>query len=118
MGFIANLENKASHGIVKDALVALGCMEHRGGCGADNDSGDGSGVMTSIPWDLFNNWADKQGIATFDKAHTGVGMIFFPNDEKLMKEAKQGNFELLDSQVLFCLPPHNGYMMTLLGQQH
>ncbi|PQQ02443.1 ferredoxin-dependent glutamate synthase chloroplastic [Prunus yedoensis var. nudiflora] len=42
VGFIANLENKASHGIIEDALTALGCMEHRGGCGADNDSGDGS----------------------------------------------------------------------------
>ncbi|KAI3472270.1 hypothetical protein Pfo_029758 [Paulownia fortunei] len=49
VGFIANLDNKSSHEIVKDALTALGCMEHRGGCGADNDSGDGSGLMTSIP---------------------------------------------------------------------
>ncbi|XP_047323028.1 ferredoxin-dependent glutamate synthase 1, chloroplastic/mitochondrial-like [Impatiens glandulifera] len=88
VGFIAHLENKPSHEIVKDALTALGCMEHRGGCGADNDSGDGSGVMTSIPWDLFNNWADKQGLASFDKVHTGVGMVFLPNDENLLKEAK------------------------------
>ncbi|KAK9128989.1 hypothetical protein Syun_017786 [Stephania yunnanensis] len=89
VGFIANLENKASHEIVKDALTALGCMEHRGGCGADNDSGDGSGVMTSIPWDLFNNWADKQGLASLDKLHTGVGMIFLPQDDSSMKEAKK-----------------------------
>lgn len=88
VGFIANLENKASHQIIKDALTALGCMEHRGGCGADNDSGDGSGLMTSIPWDLFNNWANKQGIASFDKLHTGVGMVFLPKDDNLMKEAK------------------------------
>ncbi|KAG9156250.1 hypothetical protein Leryth_009131 [Lithospermum erythrorhizon] len=88
VGFIAHLENKASHKIVKDALVALGCMEHRGGCGADNDSGDGSGVMTSIPWELFNDWAEKEGLPAFDKAHTGVGMVFFPKDENLMKEAK------------------------------
>ncbi|KAA8517983.1 hypothetical protein F0562_015457 [Nyssa sinensis] len=90
VGFIANLENKASHEIIKDALTALGCMEHRGGCGADNDSGDGSGLLTSIPWDLFNNWADKQGIASFDKLHTGVGMVFLPKDDDLMKEAKTG----------------------------
>lgn len=88
VGFIAHLENKPSHQIVKDALTALGCMEHRGGCGADNDSGDGSGVMTSIPWDLFDNWADKQGLASFDKLHTGVGMVFLPKDENLLKEAK------------------------------
>ncbi|KAK4359624.1 hypothetical protein RND71_021853 [Anisodus tanguticus] len=89
VGFIANLDNKASHGIVKDALVALGCMEHRGGCGADNDSGDGSGLMTSIPWDLFNDWAEKEGIAVFDKLHTGVGMIFLPKDCNQMNEAKK-----------------------------
>lgn len=92
VGFIANLENKASHEIVKDALTALGCMEHRGGCGADNDSGDGSGVMTSIPWDLFDDWAAKQGIASFDKLHTGVGMVFLPKDSGLEEEAKIGNF--------------------------
>ncbi|KAF8043734.1 hypothetical protein BT93_A1910 [Corymbia citriodora subsp. variegata] len=89
VGFIANLENKASHQIIKDALTALGCMEHRGGCGADNDSGDGSGVMTSIPWSLFDDWASKQGIASFDKSHTGVGMFFFPRDSGLVSEAKK-----------------------------
>lgn len=88
VGFIANLENKGSHAIVKDALTALGCMEHRGGCGADNDSGDGSGVMTSIPWDLFNNWAAENEIASFDKLHTGVGMVFLPQGDDLAKEAK------------------------------
>lgn len=90
VGFIANLENKASHGIITDALTALGCMEHRGGCGADNDSGDGSGVMTSIPWGLFNNWAETQGIASFDKLHTGVGMVFLPKDNDQSQAAKTG----------------------------
>ena len=28
-------------------------MEHRGACSADNDSGDGSGIMTQIPWELI-----------------------------------------------------------------
>ncbi|KAI3667231.1 hypothetical protein L6452_42280 [Arctium lappa] len=88
VGFIANLNNKGSHQIVEDALTALGCMEHRGGCGADNDSGDGSGLMTSIPWEFFNDWADKEGIASFDKLHTGVGMVFLPKDEDLMEQAK------------------------------
>ncbi|XP_077218051.1 ferredoxin-dependent glutamate synthase, chloroplastic-like [Tasmannia lanceolata] len=88
VGFIANLKNKASHEIVTDALTALGCMEHRGGCGADNDSGDGAGLMTSIPWDLYNNWANKQGLASLDKLTTGVGMLFLPKDEKHLNEAK------------------------------
>lgn len=90
VGFIANLDNIPSHGVVKDALIALGCMEHRGGCGADNDSGDGSGLMSSIPWDFFNVWAKEQGLAPFDKLHTGVGMIFLPQKDTFMQEAKQG----------------------------
>ncbi|KAG6638509.1 hypothetical protein I3843_10G039500 [Carya illinoinensis] len=89
VGFIANLENKESHEIIKDALTALSCMEHRGGCGADNDSGDGSGLMTSIPWDLFNNWANTEGIGSFHKLYTGVGMVFLPKDNDLLEEAKK-----------------------------
>ena len=104
VGFIANLENKGSFEIVKDALNALSCMEHRGGCGADNDSGDGSGLMTAVPWDLFDNWANEQGLASFDKLHTGVGMVFLPKDVELMNKAKKGNtfscFEGPDSTKL------------------
>lgn len=102
VGFIANLRNEASHSIIEDSLTALGCMEHRGGCGADNDSGDGAGVMTSVPWDLFNDWANKQGLASFDKFNTGVGMVFLPKDENQMKEAKSGTlgFNFFDSGVM------------------
>ncbi|KAL3028428.1 hypothetical protein AAZX31_03G112200 [Glycine max] len=64
-------------------------MEHRGGCGADNDSGDGSGLMTGVPWELFDNWANTQGIASFDKSHTGVGMVFLPKDAQFLNEAKK-----------------------------
>uniref|UniRef100_A0A0D9X2F6 glutamate synthase (ferredoxin) n=1 Tax=Leersia perrieri TaxID=77586 RepID=A0A0D9X2F6_9ORYZ len=88
VGFVANLRNEPSFNIVRDALVALGCMEHRGGCGADNDSGDGSGLMSGIPWDLFNDWANKQGLAPLDRTNTGVGMVFLPQDENSMEEAK------------------------------
>ena len=74
VGFIADTTGKAGRGVVLDkALVALGCMEHRGACSADQDSGDGAGVMTAIPWDLLN-------IADGDRAHTGVGMAFLPQD--------------------------------------
>ncbi|KIY92790.1 ferredoxin-dependent glutamate synthase, partial [Monoraphidium neglectum] len=53
VGFIANLKGIKSHTIVSQALRALGCMEHRGACSADDDSGDGAGLMTQIPWALI-----------------------------------------------------------------
>lgn len=81
-------------------------MEHRGGCGADNDSGDGSGLMTSIPWELFDNWANEQGIGSFDRLHTGVGMLFLPMDDDLNREARTG-------QLICSLNP-NYYVYKIL----
>ena len=91
VGFVANLKNEPSFNTVRDALTALGCMEHRGGCGADNDSGDGAGLMSGIPWDLFNDWGSKQGLGPFERTHTGVGMVFLPQDKGSTAEAKAGN---------------------------
>ena len=48
------------------ALTSLGCMEHRGACSADDDSGDGAGIMTQIPWDLF-----KADLPDLNPATTG-----------------------------------------------
>lgn len=36
VGFIANPQGRAEHKVVKHGLAALGCMEHRGACLADN----------------------------------------------------------------------------------
>jgi hypothetical protein len=41
-------------------------MEHRGACSADNDSGDGAGLMTQIPWKLI-----KKDFPNVDEATTG-----------------------------------------------
>ena len=40
VGFIANIDGKESNWILKQSLKGLNCMEHRGGCGGDSDSGD------------------------------------------------------------------------------
>ncbi|MGF1570578.1 MAG: glutamate synthase-related protein [Nodosilinea sp.] len=79
VGFLADQQNRPSHGLVTQALAALDCMEHRGGCCADQDSGDGAGLMTAIPWAVLNRWAEGQGYASLDAEHTGVGMVFMPH---------------------------------------
>ena len=89
VGFIANLDGKASHDIITKALPALTCMEHRGGCSADADSGDGAGILTAIPWQLFNGWFAETGNKTPDPKHTGVGMVFLPQDPDAARTARQ-----------------------------
>lgn len=87
VGFIAYQDNRQSHKLVKQALKALHCMEHRGGCGADRQTGDGSGIMTGIPQQIFKIWFVENNIKMPPHEEWGVGMIFLPQDEK---EAEQG----------------------------
>nr|WCH56079.1 glutamate synthase [Calliblepharis sp.] len=76
VGFIAQINSFPSHDLVLQALNALTCMEHRGGCSADGMSGDGSGIMTQIPWKLFLQ--DLSADLNFDIEHMAVATIFFP----------------------------------------
>lgn len=79
VGFVADQQGRASFNLLQQALGALGCMEHRGGCCADRDSGDGAGVMTAIPWKLLQNWAQSESSATsLEIGKTGVAMVFLP----------------------------------------
>ena len=61
-------------------------MEHRGACSADNVSGDGSGVMTQVPWKLLQ--ASAPEFAGIKPEEAGVGMLFLPNDDAAEEEAK------------------------------
>ncbi|MGF1519680.1 MAG: glutamate synthase large subunit [Nodosilinea sp.] len=79
VGFLADRQNRPSHSLVTKALAALDCMEHRGGCCADQDSGDGAGVMTAIPWAVLDRWAGEQGQGALERDRTGVAMLFLPN---------------------------------------
>nr|QCI07502.1 glutamate synthase [Malaconema sp.] len=74
VGFIAQIHEEASNSIIINALNALNCMEHRGGCSADNDSGDGAGITTQIPWNLF--LLDFPQITKDHINKMGIAMIF------------------------------------------
>lgn len=89
VGFIAYQNDQKSHKLVKQALNALHCMEHRGGCSADRDTGDGSGIMTGIPHKIFQQWFAENDIVMPPAEEWGVGMVFLPQDEKEAEEGRK-----------------------------
>jgi glutamate synthase (ferredoxin) len=103
VGFIASGAGTATHELIEQALSALACLEHRGGCSADQDSGDGAGLMTAIPWELFKPWFAQQGISMPPTDQLGVGMVFLPQDANLVKKARQIVEEVLGQQELTVL---------------
>ena len=78
VGFIAQMYQEPSHSVVLKALNALNCMEHRGGCSADRISGDGAGITTQIPWQLFADYLSKDVMQS--DAGLGVAMVFLPHE--------------------------------------
>jgi len=74
-GFVAHLGNPATHDIIEYALSALERLTHRGGVDADGASGDGAGLLTSIPDVFFRARGKEQGIDLPEQF--GLGFAFF-----------------------------------------
>src|ERR1700737_586279 len=75
-GFVARLGSPPNHDIIQLALTALERLTYRGGVDADGASGDGAGLLTSIPEAFFRARAQEQGIALPEVF--GLGFAFFP----------------------------------------
>jgi glutamate synthase domain-containing protein 2/glutamate synthase domain-containing protein 1/glutamate synthase domain-containing protein 3 len=75
-GFVARLGSPPNHDIIQFALTALERLTHRGGVDADGASGDGAGLLTSIPEPFFRARAQELGFELPE--HFGLGFAFLP----------------------------------------
>lgn len=81
MGFVANIKGIKSHKVIRQALMLLENMEHRGGQGSEPNTGDGAGILLQIPHAFFAAELKKQELELPAEGHYAVGMIFMPQDE-------------------------------------
>ncbi len=73
-GLVADMQNRPSHKNLEDAITSLERMMHRGAVAADGKTGDGSGLLLSMPDEFMRKIATAKGI---DLPETyGVAMIF------------------------------------------
>ena len=76
MGFVVNIKGEKSHDIIDEALTVLENLSHRGSSGADENTGDGAGILIQIPHDFFKRECDMLGFDLPKKDSYGVGMVF------------------------------------------
>lgn len=76
MGFVVNIKGEKSHEIIDEALTVLENLSHRGASGADEQTGDGAGILVQIPHDFFKRECDVLGFELPEQGSYGVGMIF------------------------------------------
>ena len=81
MGFIAHIKGKRSRQIVDDADRMLQHMEHRGGCGCEDNTGDGAGMLTALPYELIEKIAQEEmGQELPSRGLYGSGVFFMPTN--------------------------------------
>ena len=90
VGFVAHIKGEASHQIVLDADHILQRMVHRGGCGCEANTGDGAGILTSLPYAFLNRVAkDDLGVDLPPKGRFAAGNVFLPLSEQSRQRCKE-----------------------------
>ncbi len=90
-GLLASIDNTPSHRNIEDAVTSLSRMMHRGAVAADGKTGDGSGLLLSIPRKFFAKVAKKEDI-TLPEVYA-VAMVFSKNEKDfdVIKEVCENN---------------------------
>ncbi len=86
VAFVATLTGVASHDIVSKALTALRNLEHRGAVGAEENSGDGAGILMQVPDGFLRDVVD---FALPDVGAYAVGTAFIPGDDEAVRATQQ-----------------------------
>ncbi len=90
VGFLANIKGEASHELLKKTIQALKNLAHRGAIDADSITGDGSGILTQIPHELFRQSLEEKGKHLYHNEDLGVGVVFLPRyDEYAQSHGKK-----------------------------
>ena len=97
-GLIADLDNRASRGLVDAALIALSRLAHRGAVGGDGRSGDGCGLLIHRPEQFLRAIAAEAGL--HPGAQFAAGMVFLPTNSRAAQLSRSTLAEALISQGL------------------
>ena len=77
-GLLASIDNTPTHKNLEDAITSLSRMMHRGAIAADGKTGDGSGLLLSLPKSFFEKQALEEGV---DLPETYAVAMVFSNNE-------------------------------------
>ncbi len=94
IGTVVSIKGVASRKIVDDALKIVEKLEHRAGKDAKGETGDGVGILVSMPHEFMKNAAAEVGIELGDPRTYGVGMFFLPQ-ENLKRAQVKRMFEII-----------------------
>ncbi|WP_115864935.1 glutamate synthase large subunit [Halorussus litoreus] len=89
------------HDVLADGLDLLENLEHRGTTGAEENTGDGAGVLLQKPHEFFVDEVREEIEGQFpDPDEYAVGTVFFPTDEQARERIQSLAENLFDEEGL------------------
>ncbi len=82
VGFVADLNNVATHDVVEKGIDVLVNLDHRGARGAEEATGDGAGILVQLPHAFFLRECSELGISLPGPSDYAVGQCFLPRDPR------------------------------------
>jgi glutamate synthase (NADPH/NADH) large chain len=95
-GVVCAIDGKPRREVVELAIRALKNVWHRGAVDADGKTGDGAGVMVSVPQDFFAAQVKSSG-HVLRSGPIAVGQIFLPRVDLVAQEAAR---TIVEAEVL------------------
>ena len=84
VSFVVDLHGRRSHGLVAQGLTSLCNLEHRGATGAEQNTGDGAGILIQLPDAFLRQVVDFELPAAGSYA---MGMAFLPQSAEAADRA-------------------------------
>ena len=89
IGAVVNISGKREHSIIEYGKQVLLNLRHRGAAGADEETGDGAGILFQIPHEFFLAESGKLGFALPEPSLYGVGMVFNSKNAEIREQCER-----------------------------
>ncbi|HET8994987.1 MAG TPA: glutamate synthase large subunit [Rhodococcus sp. (in: high G+C Gram-positive bacteria)] len=97
VAFVVDMHGRRSRDIVEKAITALVNLEHRGAAGAEQNTGDGAGILIQVPDAYF------RAVVDFDLPAAGAyatGMAFLPQGTDAADAAQEAVDRIVEEEGL------------------
>jgi len=98
VGFVVDMKGRKSHEIVKNALVILKNLLHRGACGCEENTGDGVGILIQIPHKFLLRKCSELNIELPAAGKYGTGLVFLPHDADDSRACQQMMEQIINEE--------------------
>ncbi|WP_307983737.1 glutamate synthase large subunit [uncultured Helicobacter sp.] len=98
IGAVANIKGERSYQVISSALNILMQLEHRGGAGAEDNTGDGAGILIQIPHEFFKT--QDLGFELGEEGDYAIAQVFLSPNAESKQKGKEIFLQVLQEQGL------------------